>query len=192
MDFVPVVSTFLLIFVGEFGDKTQLTVISLSCSRKVKHVFLGAMLAFLAVDGVSAFLGGPLLALLPVSFVRVVAGVVFIFFGILPLIPRKGKDSGVQKTRGFTMFGCFSMVALMELGDKTQLITMTLAAQNPPLLVFAGAMLAFVLLTGFAVLVGAKLGSRIPTKWLKIGTSILFIALGSLSIIGAWLGIYLL
>jgi len=192
MDFVPVVSAFLLIFVGEFGDKTQLTVISLSCSCKAKHVFLGALLAFLVVDGVSAFLGGPLLGLLPVSLVRVVAGAVFIFFGILPLLPRNGKESNAQKTRSFTMFGCFSMVALMELGDKTQLITMTLAAQNPPILVFAGAMLAFGLLTGVAVLVGAKLGSRIPTKWLKIGTSVLFIVLGSLSIIGAWLGIYLL
>jgi putative Ca2+/H+ antiporter (TMEM165/GDT1 family) len=192
MDFVPVVSTFLLILVGEFGDKTQLAIISLSCNYKVKHVFSGAMLAFLVVDGVSAVLGGPLLALLPVSLVRVVAGVVFIFFGVLPLIPRKGKESAAQKTRSFTLFGCFSMVALMELGDKTQLITMTLAAQNPPLMVVAGAMMAFALLTGAAVLVGAKLASRFPTKWLKIGTSILFIVLGSLSIIGAWLGIYLL
>ena len=80
----------------------------------------------------------------------------------------------------------------MELGDKTQLITMTLAAQNPPILVFTGAMLAFALLTAATVLIGAKLAAKIPTKWLKIGTSVLFIVLGSLSIIGAWLGIYLL
>lgn len=192
MDFVPVVSTFLLIFVGEFGDKTQLAIISLSCNYKVKHVFLGAMLAFFVVDGVSAFLGGPLLALLPVSLVRVVAGVVFIFFGVLPLLPQKGRASNAQNIRRFTLFGCFSMVALMELGDKTQLITMTLAAQNSPLMVVAGAMFAFALLTGAAVLVGAKLVSRLPTKWLKIGTSVFFIVLGSLSIVGAWLGISLL
>ena len=192
MDFVPVVSTFLLIFVGEFGDKTQLAIVSLSCNYKVKHVFLGAMLAFFVVDGVSAFLGGPLLALLPVSLVRVVAGVVFIFFGVLPLLPQKGRAPNAQKIRRFTLFGCFSMVALMELGDKTQLITMSLAAQNSPLMVVAGAMFAFALLTGAAVLVGAKLVSRLPTKWLKIGTSVFFIVLGSLSIVGAWLGISLL
>jgi Ca2+/H+ antiporter, TMEM165/GDT1 family len=192
MDFVPVLTTFLLIFVGEFGDKTQLTVISLSCKYDVKHVFLGATLAFLLVDGISAVLGGPLLALLPVGLVRVVAGIVFIVVGILPLIPRKQKESSAQKTRRYTLFGVFSMVALMELGDKTQIITMTLAAQNPPLLVIAGAMLAFTLLTGLAVLVGSRFASKIPTKWLKIGTSVLFIVLGSLSIIGAWLGIYLL
>ena len=192
MDFVPVVSTFLLIFVGEFGDKTQLAVISLSCKYDIKQVFLGAILAFLLVDGVSAVLGGPLLALLPVSFVRVAAGVVFIFFGVLPFLRRSSKTGGTEKPSHLTLFGCFSMVALTELGDKTQLITMTLAAQNPPLLVITGAMLAFVLLTGAAVLVGAKFASRIPTKWLTIATSFLFIVLGSLSIIGAWLGIYLL
>ena len=81
MDFVPVVSTFLLILVGEFGDKTQLTIISLSCNCNAKKVFLSAMLAFLVVGGISAFLGGPLLAFLPVGFVRVVAGAVFIFSG---------------------------------------------------------------------------------------------------------------
>ena len=192
MDFVPLVTTFLLILVGEFGDKTQLTIISLSCSFKVSDVFLGAMLAFLVVDGVSAVLGGPLLALLPAALVRIIAGGVFIFFGVLPLIPRKKKEDKVQKTPRFTLFGSFSMVALMELGDKTQLITMTLAAQNPPLIVVVGAMLAFALLTSVAVFVGAKLATHIPTKWLKIGTSILFIVLGVLSIIGAWLGIYLL
>jgi len=192
MDFVPVVSTFLLILVGEFGDKTQLTVISLSCNHKAKDVFIGAMLAFLLVTCVSAVLGGPLLALLPVTVVRVGAGVVFIIFGIVPLIPRKEKEVNDQKTRKFTLFSCFSMVALMELGDKTQLITMTMAAQNPPLMVFAGAMLAFALLTGGAVLVGSKFASAIPAKWLKIGTSILFIVLGILSIIGASLGISVL
>ena len=192
MDFVPVLSTFLLIFVGEFGDKTQLAIISLSCRYDVKHVFLGAMVAFLVVDGISAVLGGPLLALLPVGIVRVVAGIVFIVVGIVPLIPRKRKESGAQKNRRYTVFGVFSMVALMELGDKTQIIAMTLAAQNPPVMVIAGAMLAFALLTGLAVFVGSRFASKIPTKWLKIGTSILFIVLGALSIIGAWLGIYLL
>ena len=58
MDFVPVISTFLLILVAELGDKTQLAVISLSCNYKIKHVFLGAMLAFIAVDGISAVIGG--------------------------------------------------------------------------------------------------------------------------------------
>ena len=81
----------------------------------------------------------------------------------------------------------------MELGDKTQLITITLAAENPPIMVvLLGLTLAFALLTGAAVLVGAKLVSRLPMKWLKIGTSALFIILGSLSIVSTLFGINLL
>ena len=192
MDFVPVVSTFLLILAAELGDKTQLAVISLSCNYKIKHVFLGAMLAFLAVDGISAVIGGPLLALLPLNLVQIVSGVVFIIFGVLPLIPRKEKAVEEKKISRFPLFACFSLVALMELGDKTQLITITLAAENPPVMVLIGLTMAFALLTGAAVLVGAKLVSRLPMKWLKIGTSALFIILGSLSIISALFGISLL
>jgi len=193
MDFVPLVSTFLLILVAELGDKTQLAVISLSCNYKVKHVFFGAMLAFLVVDGVSAVIGGPLLALLPLNLVQAVSGMVFIAFGVLPLLPQKEKPVEEQKlSKSLPLIACFSLVALMELGDKTQLITLTLAAENPPVMVLLGLTLAFALLTGVAVLVGAKVVSRLPMKWLKIGTSALFIILGSLSIITAVFGVSLL
>jgi Ca2+/H+ antiporter, TMEM165/GDT1 family len=192
MDFVPLISTFLLILVAELGDKTQLAVISLSCNYKVKHVFLGAMLAFLAVDGISAVVGGPLLALLPLTIVQAVSGVVFIIFGVVPLLPRKEKAIEEKKPSNLPLFACFSLVALMELGDKTQLITITLAAENPPILVLIGLTMAFAVLTGAAVLVGAKFVSRLPMKWLKIGTSALFIILGSLSIATALFGVSLL
>ena len=192
MDFVPLISTFLLILVAEVGDKTQLAVISLSCNYKIKYVFLGAMLAFLAVDGVSAVVGGPLLALLPLTLVQAVSGVVFIVFGVLPLVPRKEKAVEEKKSSRLPILACFSLVALMELGDKTQLITITLAAENSPVLVLLGLTLAFAFLTGVAVLVGAKFVSRLPMKWLKIGTSALFIILGSLSIVTALFGVSLL
>ncbi len=192
MDFLPVVSTFLLILVGELGDKTQIAVMTLSCNYHAKQVFVGAMLAFLAVDGASAMLGGPLLAMLPIALVRGVAGVVFIVFGVLPLIPRKEKEVEVKATSRLPLFACFSMIALMEIGDKTQLVTITLAAENPPLAVFVGLLLAFALLTSVAVLVGAKLLVRLPKRWLVIGTSALFIILGILSIFAAVFGIPLL
>ena len=189
MDLVPVVSTFLLILVAELGDKTQLSIISLSCSYKWKHVFAGAMLAFLAVDGISLAVGGTLLALVPMRYVQVGSGIVFLVFGIVPF-PRKEKTRDtVDEKRNSTMplFATFSLVALMELDDKTQILTITLAAETAPILVLAGMILAFTLLTGVAVFVGAKYVSRLPMKWIKIGTSILFIILGVISIISGTL-----
>jgi putative Ca2+/H+ antiporter (TMEM165/GDT1 family) len=194
MDTLPIISTFLLILVAELGDKTQLAIISLSSNYKGLHVFAGAMLAFLAVDGISLAVGGPLLALLPMRFVLIVSGIVFIIFGIIPFIIKKEKeDVKPQKRRSnLPLLACFSLISLMELGDKTQIITITLAAEISPILVLLGMALAFALLTGVAVIMGAKLLSRLPLKWLKIGTSALFIVLGAISIITAIFEISLL
>ena len=185
MDVLAVVSAFVLILVAELGDKTQLSVISLSSSYRWQHVFVGSMLAFLAVDGVSIAVGGSLLALVPLRYVQIVSGVVFVIFGVVPLLRReKNEDSSVVKRRStMPLIASFSLIALMELGDKTQILTITLAAQSSPIPVLVGMLAAFTLLTGAAVLVGAKLVSRLPMKWLKIVTSMLFIALGAISIV---------
>ncbi len=182
MDLLPLATTFLLILVAELGDKTQLAVISLSCNYRPRQVFAGAMLAFVTVDGVSAAVGGPLLALLPIAAVQVISGIVFIVFGVVPLIPRKEKEPRLRILSSLPVLACFSLVALMELGDKTQLITVTLAAENSPILVVAGLIIAFAILTGAAVLVGSRLISRLPMRWIKIGTSALFLIIGALSI----------
>ncbi|MCW4047369.1 MAG: TMEM165/GDT1 family protein [Candidatus Bathyarchaeota archaeon] len=187
MDALPVVSTFLLILIAELGDKTQLAVISLSSNYRESHVFAGAMLAFLVVDGISLAVGGTLLALLPIRLVLIISGIVFIIFGVLPWLTSDKKETknapALRKSKSFPIFACFSLVSLMELGDKTQLITITLAAETHPLLVLIGMALAFTVLTGVAVLMGAKLLSRLPTRWLKIGTSALFIIIGAVSIL---------
>jgi Ca2+/H+ antiporter, TMEM165/GDT1 family len=185
MDFLPIASTFLLLLVAELGDKTQLSVISLSSGYKWHHVFVGSMLAFLAVDGISIAVGGPLFALVPIRYVQIVSGIVFVIFGIIPLL-RKEKTEEVPNAKlrsKIPLLACFSLIALMELGDKTQILTITLAAQTSPISVMIGMTLAFTLLTGIAVFIGAKLVSRLPMKWLKIGTSALFIALGAISIL---------
>ena len=191
MDALPIVSTFLLILVAELGDKTQLSIISLSCTYKWKHVFVGAMLAFLVVDGISLAVGGTLLALVPIRYVQIVSGIVFIIFGVVPLLRRKKTQTVVvtKKSSAMPLFASFSLVSLMELGDKTQILTITLAAQTAPILVLAGMLLAFALLTSAAVLIGTKLVSRLPMKWLKLGTSVLFIILGAFSILSGILEI---
>jgi Ca2+/H+ antiporter, TMEM165/GDT1 family len=53
LDIVSISSAFFMILLAELGDKTQLTVISLSCSYPKLHVFIGSMLGFLVVDGIA-------------------------------------------------------------------------------------------------------------------------------------------
>ena len=74
----------------------------------------------------------------------------------------------------------------MELGDKTQLASIALAAElKNPLIVLVGIMLAFSVVTGIGVILGAKLLRLIPEKYLKIGTSLLFMFLGFIFMLNA-------
>ena len=78
------------------------------------------------------------------------------------------------------------MVALMELGDKTQLASIVLAAElNSPIIVLIGIMLAFSVVTGTGVIFGVKLLRLLPEKYLRIGASLLFILFGFIFIFNA-------
>ncbi|MGE5637687.1 MAG: TMEM165/GDT1 family protein [Chloroflexota bacterium] len=109
----------------------------------------------------------------------------FIVLGIFPFL-RKEKNNDVYPTKrrsNIPLISSFLLVALMELGDKTQILTITLAAQSSLITVLLGMFFAFMLLTGVAVFLDTKLISRLPVNLLKTGTSVLFIILGSISII---------
>ena len=77
----------------------------------------------------------------------------------------------------------------MELGDKTQFAVVALASQYDQMMVFLGMMLAFVLVTGLGVVLGATLLKRLPTRYLRVGSSALFLLFGVAFLIGAVSGI---
>lgn len=184
MDLVPLMTAFAFVFLAELGDKTQLTAIMLSARASAMSVFAGAMLAFFLVDGLSALIGGELLGVLPYNVVAFGSGLVFVGFGIFSLIRSNGKIK--IKDRKPTFLKTFSLIALMEVGDKTQLASIVLAAElRDPLIVVAGIMLAFSIVTGIGVIFGAKLLRLIPGKYQKIATSLLFIVFGSIFILNA-------
>jgi len=184
IDMVPLMTAFTFIFLAELGDKTQLTAIMLSSKSSAISVFAGSMLAFFLVDGASALVGGELLSFLPYRLVAFTSGLVFIIFGAFSLI-RSNEKIKIEQQKA-TFLKTFSLISLMELGDKTQLASIVLAAElKNPLVVLAGIMLAFSVVTGIGVILGAKLLRLIPEKHLKIGTSLLFIFFGLIFILNA-------
>lgn len=72
----------------------------------------------------------------------------------------------------------FITIFVAEFGDKTQLVTLTLACRYPPLQVLAGAMAALALVLGLAVGVGGLLAIYIPQQLVIIGSGIIFIIIG--------------
>lgn len=184
VDLAPFVTTFTFVFLAELGDKTQLTVITLSSKSSVASVFAGSMLAFFLVDGLSALIGGELLGLLPTEWVSLIPRLAFAFYGFF-LIFHRDKEIEIRSEKA-TFLNAFSMIFLMELGDKTQLASVLLAAEfNSPLVVLIGVMLAFFVITGVGVVFGAKLLRFLPERYLGTATSLLLILIGFVFIIDA-------
>jgi putative Ca2+/H+ antiporter (TMEM165/GDT1 family) len=89
MDMKLIGSTFLLIFLAELGDKTQLATFSIAAqSGKKWSIFLGASIALVATSLLAALLGGMLGDLIRPEYVRTGAGILFIVFGILMIFGR--------------------------------------------------------------------------------------------------------
>jgi putative Ca2+/H+ antiporter (TMEM165/GDT1 family) len=79
----------------------------------------------------------------------------------------------------------FGVIFLAEMGDKTQLATMTMAAQTKkPWAVFISSALALAAVSAIGVLVGSLLGDLIPLEWVKRVAAIAFIAIGILMLLG--------
>lgn len=79
----------------------------------------------------------------------------------------------------------FGILFLAEMGDKTQLAAMTMAAQTKrPWAVFIGASLALVVVSGLGVLVGSVIGEYVPLHWVKRGAAVAFIVIGVLILLG--------
>ena len=180
----------LAVGLAEMGDKTQLSILLLSSrTQEYARLVLGVMLAFLLADGLAILVGSYIDAVVPVTTVKVLSGLVFILFGIL-ILKEKGEEEESEQSlsaRGAFLSG-FSMIFLSEWGDKTQIASALFATEYDTLLVLAGVMIALFILTLMAIFLGRYLSRRIDRKlmsrvaggiFLLIGFSFLISALAS-------------
>jgi len=192
MDLTPLLSSFGVVALAEFGDKTQLATIALCSRHKPISVFIGALLAFTLVDGISVLIGEALAVFLPMSWIGGISGFTLILFGIYTLLSKEAKEPQIKEHR-FPFASSFLIIALMELGDKTQFAVIALAARySAPVSVFLGVILAFLVITGIGVTVGEVLLKLVPMRYIRWGASIIFILFGVLFLLGTITGIELL
>jgi putative Ca2+/H+ antiporter (TMEM165/GDT1 family) len=191
LDLLPLLSTFAIVAIAEFGDKTQIAVVSLSAKHRPRSVFIGALLAFALVDGVSALIGGAIVPFVPAFWIGFVAGISFLIFGAYTLFSKE--DTMVKiKEHSKTVTTSFLLIAVMELGDKTQLAVIALSAEyGAPVQVFLGVMLAFALLTALGAVFGRIISRYISARYIKIGTSLMFVVFGVIFLFEAFGGMKL-
>lgn len=168
-----------LIFLAELGDKTQILAMTFALHFSVAQVLTGVALGSLLNHGVAVIIGAYLAHVIPLSAVRLSSALLFLAFGLWNL--RSGDEDEHHNHRMFTSPVLVVALAffLGELGDKTQLTAIALASNAQfPWAVLAGTVLGMVLTSLAAIVVGSKLGERIPEFALKLISSAVFIGFG--------------
>jgi putative Ca2+/H+ antiporter (TMEM165/GDT1 family) len=175
--------TFGLIAVAELGDKTQFLAVALAARYSWKAVLGGIIFAVFILMGIAVLFGNYILSLLPDFVLKIIAGGLFLFFGVYSLL-EKGKKEESVKNRLSPFWATFVTFFLSELGDKTQLLAMALSAEyKSPILVWLGASLAMILVDGVAVFLGNRLGKLIPVRTLSYVAGGLFLVFGVLTLL---------
>jgi Ca2+/H+ antiporter, TMEM165/GDT1 family len=176
-----------IVALAEIGDKTQLLAFMLAARfRKPLPISLGILIATLLNHGLAGALGAWITSLLAPEVLRWGLGISFIAMAAWVLVP----DSPDKSGSGINRFGAFgtTLVAffLVEIGDKTQVATVALAAQYPSLLaVVLGTTLGMMLANVPAVFFGERFARKIPARLVHGIAAAIFAALGVATLLGA-------
>jgi putative Ca2+/H+ antiporter (TMEM165/GDT1 family) len=124
---------------------------------------------------------------IPVFWVQVLAGVAFIAFGLWTLRGDElSDDERLTERRWGPLITVGTTFFLAELGDKTMLMTITLASQQHSFVaVWLGSTIGMVVADGLAIIVGRVVGARLPERLIKFGATAIFLVTGVFTLIGA-------
>lgn len=181
-------TVFGLIALGELGDKTNVLSITLACKYPWKPVLAGIVMAVVVLMGIAVLVGETVLSLLPPLALKLIAGALFLFFALKNFLEKERKEEEKLRSSTSPFWTTFLSFLLGELGDKTQLLTLTLAAEyQQPLPVWLGACLAMIVVDGTFVFIGNRLGRLLPRRILRYVAGAIFAVFGLLTILSAFL-----
>ncbi|WP_395400347.1 TMEM165/GDT1 family protein [Pseudoduganella sp. UC29_106] len=177
-----------VVALAEIGDKTQLLALLLAARfRKPVPIVLGILAATLVNHGIAGALGAWITSVLTPEVLRWVLGLGFLGMAAWTLIPDKiDEDEDSTPATRFGVFGA-TLVAffLAEMGDKTQIATVAMAAHyGAPLIVVAGTTLGMLIADVPAVFVGDRLSRKIPMKLVHGVAAVMFALLGIATLTG--------
>lgn len=213
MEWFIVLLAFGILFLGELGDKTQLVIFNLSLEHnKPYKVGIGATFGFAVIVTIGVFFGVIITNFIPLLIITIASGIIFIVIGVfeargLKQFYKENKNSKsnsslqtnefsneedpnseipkkLSKLRKNPYLAGFSFIFLMELGDKTQILTIALASIYPyPFEVWLGSFLALTTLAWMGAFFGATISRKVPKFHLKLASVIIFISIGVLILI---------
>ena len=213
MEWIILLTTFGILFLGELGDKTQLIVFNLTLEhRKSYKVGIVATLGFAVIVTLGVLFGTLITNFVPILIIAIISGTIFIIIGILEITKirelyiekqkRTSDDNSLDNIdsdkdnlheKKFSIFSKiknnaylagFMFIFIMELGDKTQILTITLTSiYSSPLEVWIGSFLALISLVWMGVTFGALIAKKVPKLYIKLVSAIIFIIIGIITLI---------
>lgn len=193
---------FVMVFMGEMGDKSQFLALAFATCYPVRTVLGGVSLGIGLNHGI-AIIAAVLIAGIfkDMTFLQIAAGFLFLFFGLSTL---KADDEDEEEevktcTRG-SMLTVATAFFVGELGDKTQLMAMTLAMNSErPAVIFLATVSSMILVSLLGIIVGRCVGKKIPRVLMSYLAAFLFLLFGTMKLYDAvndgfktpaWIGIY--
>ena len=195
-DFVAALAVaFGVVFVAELGDKTQLLALGFGARFSLRTVAIGLALGYGLANIVATIVGGVLGAALPDRPIQIIGGAVFLGFAALAVRRARsdtpddedaGQADAVHGTTTLSVVASIAgLIAVAEMGDKTQIATATLASQSSPVGVWIGATLGAASSGMVGAVAGNMIGHRISLRALQFASAALF-ALFGIAMLAGW------
>jgi putative Ca2+/H+ antiporter (TMEM165/GDT1 family) len=172
------IASFLFVVLAEMGDKTQLLAMAFATRFPAKTVLAGVLVATLLNHLMAVVLGNWLTSVVPFDGIQIAAAASFILFGLWTL--RGDRLEGEDKKYAFSPFWTVAVAFFFaEMGDKTQLATVALAAKYHSILpIWMGTTAGMLVADAFGIIVGVVLGKKIPERFVKWFAAAIFIFFG--------------
>lgn len=167
------------VVLAEMGDKTQLLAMAFATRYKASVVLWGVFAATVCNHFLAVLAGNYLTDIIPVRTIQIAAAASFILFGLWTI--RGDELQGEDKRFNFSPFWTVAIAFFIaEMGDKTQLATVTLAAKYQSVIpVLAGTTIAMLIADAIGIVIGVNLGKKIPERAVKWVAALIFIFFGA-------------
>lgn len=175
-----------IVTLAEIGDKTQLLAFMLAMRfRKPWPIVIGILVATLANHAFAAAVGTWITQQIGPDTLRWILGLSFLAMAVWILIPDKLDDEELAPPRHGVFVATVIAFFLAEMGDKTQIATVALAAQYDAFIaVVCGTTLGMMIANVPAVLAGDKIAHRLPVRLIHVVATVLFALLGAAALLG--------
>ncbi len=176
-----------LVAIAEIGDKTQLLALVLAARyRRPIPIVFGILIATLVNHAIAAWAGASVSAWLDPDVLRWILGLGFIAMAIWCLVPDKADGAPITADNAGVFIATTIAFFLVEIGDKTQIATVALAAQfNDVVRVTLGTTLGMMLVNVPVVMFGEVIAKKAPMKIVRMIAAGAFVVLGILALAGA-------